>query len=194
MKHHYLISVLSQINNPNIGFSLSLAFLCLTAVLSFFDRPSFAQDSNIGNNNICGTIIRGYSNTVNCNVFVNSWPKNELSQRSELCEQENFGLLPPILFMTKRRYSLGEIIAFRFSGACPQRTRIVLVGANDVVKTTRRYWLRPIIIHEYQGFVELRNIRPTVPGDYSLVAFFVDSEGREFPAGRSLPFSVYDRF
>jgi hypothetical protein len=193
MYHRDSISVITQIKDLHSAFLLGLALLIPSALLTFIDRPSIAQDSRIDNNTICGTIIRGYSNTVNCSVFINTWPKNELSQRSELCEQENFGLLPPILFMTKKRYSLGEIIAFRFSGACPQRTRIGLIDANRVTKTLDR-GLGAVLIHEYQGYVDLRNNRPTAPGDYSLVAFFVDSAGRAFPAGRSLPFSVYERF
>jgi hypothetical protein len=157
--------------------------------------PSLAQNQEMGSYNICGTQVRGSGNIVNCNVFLGQWPQGRTDKISELCRQEEYGLLPPVLFMTKTNYALGEIVRFQYSGACPQNTRFILLDANkDLDVVLRRSLTGSVLASQFRGSAEMREDKPEQVGSYTIAAVFIDEQRRRFIAGRSLPFNVYSRY
>jgi hypothetical protein len=157
---------------------------------------AYAQSQNMGSSNICGTLVIGDHSIIECNV--NTWPlsiekKGELAQ---LCQDQNFGAIPPILFMSKRNYNVGEIISIKYSGACPNQTEFLIVPEKTRLSPTRNGGMkgRSVPVPSYAGEIRFIDDRQSRPGMYVIQAYFTDSQRRTFLGGRSLPFQVNSRY
>ncbi len=160
--------------------------------------PIYAQNNNqtIGSDNICGTQILGNGNYVICNV--NNWPLNEEKKSTlvENCRRENFGVIPSILFNTKKTYNVGEIISIEYAGACPGKTVFFIVpeSTNRECRLDTGMKRRSEIAQNYEGSLEFskHKIKEGQDGKYVIHACFFD-KGGNYLAGVSLPFEVLPR-
>lgn len=174
----------------------ALTYISSMLVLFSLPVPIHAQQQGMGSSIICGTQIIGSGSTVTCNV--NTWPlsSEKQGQLAELCQEENFGIIPPVLFMSKKTYNVGEIISIRYSGACPNKTQFLIVpqeartGSIITVAMDRRF----VSVPDYKGVIRFMNDRQSRPGMYVIRAYFVDGKGRRDLAAISLPFEVRSRF
>ncbi len=167
--------------------------LFLTSLLT----PIYAQNNNqtIGSDNICGTQILGNGNYVICNV--NNWPLNKEKKSTlvENCRRENFGVIPNILFNTKKTYNVGEIISIEYAGACPGKTDFFIVQDNANRDCRRNMGMRQRSerVQSYEGALEFSKHKIGNAGKYVIHACFL-GEGSDYIAGVSLPFEVLSRF
>ena len=166
------------------------------------DRPSpssVAQTAIQEGSQCGGQITGGNGNTViiDCdptNFSVDSEKKTELSI---LCDEENFGIIPPVFFETKDTYNVGEIISARYSGTCPNKTKLVVVRASypdRSVLNNHHIYGTVAPVRDYEGEIRFDSNRQERPDTFQIMAIFKDRQNKVFSGGRSLPFEVRERF
>lgn len=173
-----------------------LTYISSILLLINLQATTYAQTQDMGSSNICGAQVIGSQNIIKC--YVNTWPLSidKKGELAELCQDENFGVIPSILFMSKKTYNVGEIIAIKYSGACPNKTEFLIVPEKNRPTSQRNVGMRrrSVPVPSYEGEIRFIDDRQSHPGMYVIQAYFTDSQQRTFLGGRSLPFQVNSRY